>query len=56
MRPYGYSRKDSLSCSYGCCGLVVVRTHRSPRTRKACDRAARKRARREAKKILCADY
>ncbi len=50
MKAYGYSRRDALTCKYGCCGYCLVTTHNEPRSRKAYDRARRKRARRLGKK------
>lgn len=49
MRPYGNTRKDNLTCKYGCCTSGTVKTqHR--KVAKATIRAARKRARREGAK------
>lgn len=45
MKPYGNTRRDNLTCVYGCCTSGKVKTKRLS-VAKACLRAARKRARR----------
>lgn len=48
MKAYGHSRRDKLECRYGCCGGKSV-AKRS--CRKVVDRANRKSARQEYKKV-----
>lgn len=50
MKPYGNSRRDNLTCRYGCCtfGTVKARHLKHSNVAKACIRRARKCARREA--------
>ena len=48
MHPYGNNRKDNETCDYGCCTTGKKKT-RHRRVHKATLRAARKRARRQAK-------
>jgi hypothetical protein len=47
MKPYGFNRRDKLTCKYGCCYYLpgVQHGHLGERNR----RRARKVARREAK-------
>lgn len=44
MKPYGNSRKDNLTCAYGCCTYGTVKT-RHHGVALATLRSARKRAR-----------
>lgn len=51
MKPYGNSRRDNLTCRYGCCTFGTVKTRHRPTVAKAYIRRARKCARREATKV-----
>lgn len=46
MHPYGNTRRDNLTCAYGCCTSGKVKTRRRTKVSKAYIRASRKRARR----------
>jgi hypothetical protein len=48
MKPYGNTRKENLTCKYGCCGVGRRRRTRHIRVPKAVKRASRKRARQAA--------
>ena len=48
MRAYGYSRRDKLSCRYGCCDF---KGSLFKKTRHAVDKTRRKAARR----FVCAE-
>lgn len=52
MKPYGHYRYDKLECKYGCC---VGKGGTRLRSRVVVDRAARKRARRQAKQEVSID-
>lgn len=46
MKAYGHKRRDSLTCSYGCCGGHKSNVaNQRPSKRRRVDRAAKKRAR-----------
>lgn len=49
MKAYGHSRKDKLSCKYGCC---TFKSGKDKSCRKEVDRTNRKTARQEAKKVI----
>jgi hypothetical protein len=50
MKPYGHKRSDSKTCKYGCCGVGKSNVaNKHPSKRRAVDRAAKKRVRREGK-------
>jgi hypothetical protein len=49
MKLYGASRKDTLGCDHGCCGLPLARWLKQTGKGKAHRKAAKKRARREGK-------
>jgi hypothetical protein len=49
MKLYGASRKDTLGCDHGCCGLPLARGLKQTGKGKAHRKAAKKRARREGK-------
>lgn len=49
MHPYGHSRKDKLECKYGCC---TSKSGKDKNCRVVVDRANRKTARRESKKLI----
>lgn len=50
MKAYGYSRRDRLTCRYGCCSGLKAGLHR--RSRRKIDGVMRKRGRRLAK-LFC---
>lgn len=47
MKPYGHSRRDKLTCKYGCCGFKSMKGRSF---QEAVDRTNRKTARQEGKK------
>jgi len=46
MKPYGASRRDTLSCDHGCCGNKLAYCFKGKRFAKIVRRSAKKRARR----------
>jgi len=53
MKPYGHKRSDSSTCAYGCCGVHKANVaNRKPVKRKLVNKAARRRARQNARKEI----
>lgn len=49
MKAYGHSRRDKLTCRYGCCGF---KSQKQMNQRKVVDRTNRKSARQLDKKTI----
>lgn len=49
MKAHGHSRRDKLTCTYGCCGF---KSHKKMNQRKVVDRTNRKSARQLDKKTI----
>lgn len=49
MKAYGHSRRDKLTCTYGCCGF---KSQKKMNQRKVVDRTNRKSARQLDKKTI----
>lgn len=53
MKAYGHSRKDKQECKYGCC---TTKSGQKKNCRKEVDRANRKTARQEDKKVVMKEF
>lgn len=52
MKPYGHSRRDKLTCAYGCC---TTKSGFKLKCREVVDRANRKTARQKGKRKVVED-
>jgi iron only hydrogenase large subunit-like protein len=55
MKCYGATKYETVSCRYGCCGGPLVNHRNHKQNNKVYAKAARKRARREAKTVIVKD-
>ena len=50
MKPYGHTKRDTLTCQYGCCVSKAHKVKRDPN--RAYDKARRKAVRQEGKAVV----